>query len=441
MVAIYCHSRVDEYFNGDGYADLTGYLLMLASGIEFRHNNRSFKGGGMSFRTIRQFIHLESSAGIVLFVAAVCALLVDNSPWRYVYQHILHYSLSVGFGDWQLTKSVLHWVNEGLMTIFFFLVGLEVKRELFEGELNGWSKAMLPGVAAIGGMLLPALIYLFFNYHDSVAARGWAIPTATDIAFSLGILVLLGSRVPPSLKIFLTALAIFDDIGGIIIIAAFYTSHIAMGLLIGALLLSGLLLLLNRLRVMSRWPYFIVGFMIWLCVLKSGVHATLSGVVLAFAIPLRDPSLPDRSPSREVESWLHPWVAFLILPLFAFCNAGVSFAGMQLSFLWQPIPLGIILGLFVGKQIGVTGAVALAVKMGWVRLPHAATWRGIYGVALVSGVGFTMSLFIGGLAFGTLPASYGVAVRLGVLCGSFISGVCGYLLLRLSTKGSSTPAV
>lgn len=388
----------------------------------------------MAIRSIREFIRLEASAGIVLFVAAVLALVIDNSPIAHFYQAMLAKPLSLSFHFAVLTKPLILWVNEGLMMIFFLLVGLEIKREMFEGELNSKAKAMLPAIAAVGGMLVPALCYVVFNYNDSLALRGWAIPTATDIAFSLGILALLGSRVPPSLKVFLTALAIFDDIGGIVIIAAFYTSTISWVLLLLALGCCLVLFILNRMRVMRFWPYVLVGLLLWVCVLKSGVHATLAGIVIAFAIPLRDKkqSSPAASPLRRLEHGLHPWVAFLILPVFAFCNAGVSFSGMHFSDLLAPIPLGIIAGLFVGKQIGIGLATWLAVKFKAARLPHASTWRGIYGVSMIAGVGFTMSLFIGTLAFGGMPMEYLTQVRIGVLCGSFISGIFGYLLLRVS---------
>ena len=388
----------------------------------------------MPFRTIREFMRLEAAAGIVLFVAAVLALIIDNTSWSAYYQHALEYPLSLDFGFWKLTKPLILWVNEGLMMIFFLLVGLEVKREMFEGELRGWAKASLPAFAAVGGMVVPALIYVFFNYGDATALRGWAIPTATDIAFSLGILSLLGSRVPPALKVFLTALAIFDDIGGIVIIAVFYTQHIAWALLLLALICLLILFLLNRFAVTNFLPYVIVGILLWGFVLKSGVHATLAGVALGFAVPLQDKKTPGRSPLRDWEHGLHPWVAFLILPIFAFCNAGISFAGMHVTDLLAPIPLGIAAGLLFGKQFGVWLAVWMAVRFKCARMPHGATWRGVYGIGLVSGVGFTMSLFIGTLAFARFDPQYLTAVRLGVLTGSFVSGLLGYLLLRSTPR-------
>lgn len=393
----------------------------------------------MQIRIMRDFLRLESSAGILLFSAAILALVVDNTPLTHFYHLLLSTRLSLQLGTLIIGKPLLMWINEGLMTLFFLLVGLEIKREMLEGELNSLRKATLPVLAAIGGMLGPALIYAYMHWGDPVVLRGWAIPTATDIAFSLGILALLGSRIPVSLKIFLTALAIFDDIGGIAIIAGYYTQHIAMSMLISASALIIVLFILNRLNITARAPYFLVGSILWFCVLKSGVHATLSGIVIAMMIPLRDKRNPQHSPLRELEHTLHPWVAFLILPVFAFANAGISFADMQWHELWQPIALAIALGLFFGKQIGVMLFSWLGVACGLAKKPHGATWLGIYGMAMISGVGFTMSLFIGGLAFDPhLHANYSNYVRLGVIEGSLLSGICGYLVLRLGRSQSNT---
>lgn len=385
-------------------------------------------------RTFREFIALESSAGLILFVAALVALVVDNSAWHHYYHALFSQTFLIQLGDYRLAKPVLMWVNDGLMVFFFLLVGLEVKRELFEGELNSRQKAVLPGIAAIGGMAGPALIYILLNHNDPRHMPGWAIPTATDIAFSLAILALLRSRIPAQLKVFLTALAIFDDIGAIVIIAIFYTKHISITMLAIAAALTVGLLLLNRFKVTHRAPYFLVGLVMWVCVLKSGVHATLVGIIIAFAIPLRIPSEQDISPSRDVEHALHPWVAFLVLPIFAFANAGVSFKGLSWGYLLHPLPLGIMLGLVVGKQVGIFGSTWLAVKLKWARLPEHTSWSGIYGIALVAGVGFTMSLFIGGLAFGEGNIDYKAMVRLGVLLGSLVSGVAGYLVLRMAHR-------
>jgi Na+:H+ antiporter, NhaA family len=386
----------------------------------------------MPFKTIREFIKLESSAGIALFVAAVFALIIDNTPWHHYYHALFSMPLAVQLGPLLLKKPLLLWVNDGMMAVFFLLVGLEIKRELFEGELNSRAKAMLPAIAALGGMVVPAAIYFALNAHDSQALRGWAIPTATDIAFSLGILALLGSRVSPSLKIFLTALAIFDDVGAIIIIAVFYTHHISVAMLALAAALILLLVLMNRFRVTSIAAYMIVGWILWVCVLKSGVHATLVGIVLGFAIPLRSKKDPAISPVRDLEHKLHPWVAFMILPLFAFANARISFDGMSLKMMMHSIPVGIALGLFFGKQLGIFVFTWIAVKAGLARKPQNSTWLGIYGISMIAGVGFTMSLFIGTLAFGGQGVDHMAQVRLGVIVGSLVSGLFGYLLLRYS---------
>lgn len=337
-------------------------------------------------------------------------------------------------GTFALSKPLILWVNDGLMAIFFFLVGLEIKRELMEGELNSLSKFALPGFAAVGGMVVPGLIYAFFNWEVPGYLHGWAIPTATDIAFALGILSLLGSRVPVSLKIFLTALAILDDLGAIVIISLFYTHDMSMLSLALAGLCVIILAILNITGVKQIGAYILVGFILWICVLKSGVHATLAGVILAMAIPLRDKDDPSNSPVRNLEHALHPWVAFLVLPIFAFFNAGVSFEGITLKTFTHSIPLGIAAGLFIGKQLGVFGAAWIAVKAKLAKLPEGASWSWIYGIAMVCGIGFTMSLFIGTLAFNETDKHYAVLVRLGVLLGSLLSGVLGYFILFFKSK-------
>jgi len=383
-----------------------------------------------TFKTIQEFIRLESSGGAVLFAAAVFALILDNSPLSWVYHALLSASFAIHLGPVVLDKSLLHWVDDGLMTIFFFLVGLEIKREIFEGELNTLSKLSLPGIAAIGGMIFPALIYVFINWGHPVNIRGWAIPTATDIAFALGVLAVLGSRIPSTLKVFLTALAILDDIGAILIIAIFYTASLSYLSL--ALALFGIvgLWLLNSMGVKRLTPYCVVGFILWLCVLKSGIHATLAGVVVAFAIPLAGNARRPHSPLRKMEHYLHPWVAFGVLPLFAFFNAGISFSGMGVESVLHRIPIGIILGLFIGKQLGVFIASWLAVKCKIASLPRGANWLSVYGIALICGIGFTMSLFIGTLAFNGADGNHATMLRLGVMIGSFLSGLLGYLVLR-----------
>lgn len=384
-------------------------------------------------KTIKKFMHLESSSGIVLFAMAVFALIIDNSPIRHYYHNLLELNFTIQIGPLILVKPVLLWINEGLMTIFFLVIGLEIKREMLEGELNNFSKASLPAVAALGGMLLPAVIYSLINWKNPEALSGWAIPTATDIAFSLGIVSLLGPRVPSALKIFLMALAIFDDMGGITIIALFYTQDLSHMLLLLALGLTVILICMNRFRLKQRWPYFFVGILLWLCVLKSGVHATLSGIILAFAIPMHRKNEVHRH-KYSLEEKLHPWVAFIILPLFAFANAGISFLNVNFSHFIDTISVGIALGLFLGKQLGIWGITLLAVKLGIVKMPKGISSRGIYGIALVAGVGFTMSLFMGTLAFEHNPQSqlYITLVRMGVLIGSLFSGLLGYIVLHFS---------
>ncbi len=388
-------------------------------------------------KIFREFIQLESSAGIILFFTAVLAMIIDNTCVAHYYESFFNTKITVAVGDFILEKPLLLWINDGFMAIFFLLVGLEIKREMFEGELNSLSKAMLPAIAAVGGMVVPALIYIYLNKNNALAIQGWAIPVATDIAFSLGILAVLGSRIPVSLKVFLTALAIFDDIGAIVVIAVYYTAHISMTLLLLALIMVLILVLLNRFRVYHMGPYFVVGAILWVCVLKSGIHATLAGIILAFAIPLKNIDHPRKSMLHQLEHQLHPWVAFGILPLFAFANAGVSFAGMTVKHLLAPIPLGIMLGLFVGKQIGVWCSTMLGVRMGFAKLPNGVTPIGVYGIALLAGVGFTMSLFIGTLAF-PLYGAHAAYVRMGVIAGSLLSGALGYLVLRYLYKRPET---
>ena len=381
---------------------------------------------------IQDFLKYETSAGFVLMFVAAFALIANNSPLSGFYSSFLSTPVEIQFGAFEIAKPLLLWINDGLMAIFFFLVGLEIKREVLEGELSSMDKASLPIFAAIGGVVFPALVFLYFNYSDPVFAQGWAIPAATDIAFALGILALVGSRAPVSLKILLLAVAIIDDLVAIIIIALFYTQDLSLvALAYGGLGVLGLVIL-NRMGTMRITPYALIGLFVWACVLKSGVHATLAGVVTALAIPLRAKDPNNSSPLHRAEHGLHIWVAFLILPLFAFANAGVSLAGITLSDLLAPLPLGIALGLFLGKQIGVFCLSWIAVKLGLAKLPTGATWPQVYGIACLTGVGFTMSLFIGTLAFEgdeTLNA-----VRLGVLMGSIASGVLGFTLLRLFCK-------
>ena len=378
---------------------------------------------------LRRFFASESAGGIVLAMAAVLALIVSNSPWASSYQafNALPGELRIG-GDWLvLKKPLLVWVNDLWMAVFFFLVGLEIKREFLVGELKTRSQAVLPAVAALGGMVAPALIYAGFNVGHREALNGWAIPAATDIAFALGIVMLLGSRVPASLKVFLTAVAIIDDLGAIVVIALFYTQQLSLLMLVGAGAALLLLWLLNRWGVKRSDVYVLVGLLMWVFVLKSGVHATLAGVATALFIPMDDGK--GGSPAEHLEHALHPWVAFLILPVFAFANAGVSLAGIGLQDLAHPISLGIALGLLLGKAAGVFGSSWLLIRLGLAERPSGASWRQFFGVCVLCGIGFTMSLFIGGLAFAGLDASYETHVKLGVLGGSVLSGALGAWIL------------
>ena len=379
---------------------------------------------------VARFFAQESAPGIVLALAALAALLVSNSPWGAWYQFFLSIPGQVLIGDQALvlSKPLVVWVNDLWMAVFFFLVGLEIKREFLKGELSGPGQLLLPAVAALGGMLMPALIYTAINWGDSTALRGWAIPAATDIAFALGIVALLGSRVPVSLKVFLTAVAIIDDLGAIVVIALFYTANLSWPMLAGALLSGAVLFVLNRLRITRVDVYIVVGLLMWVCVLKSGVHATLAGVITALAIPMRDAR--GQSPLASIEHGLHPWVAFGVLPMFAFTNAGVVLDGVSFSTLMSPVPLGIGLGLVAGKAIGVFGAAILMVRSGLAQAPAHASTLQLLGVSMLCGIGFTMSLFIGGLAFAGLGPQFELQLKLGVLGGSLVAGVLGTWLLR-----------
>jgi Na+:H+ antiporter, NhaA family len=375
---------------------------------------------------LQEFIALESSAGIILFGAALLAMVAINSMFSPYYLGFLDIPVAVQFGGLEIAKPLALWINDGLMAIFFFLIGLEVKRELLEGQLSTIEQASLPAIAAIGGMAIPALIFVYFNWNMPENFNGWAIPAATDIAFALGVLALLGKHAPVSLKILLLAIAIIDDIGAILIIALFYTSEVS-GV---SLLLAGggtiLLFVMNRLGVIRTAPYILVGIFLWICVLKSGVHATLAGVIAALAIPLN--AKDGSSPLKHLEHILHPWAAFLILPLFAFANAGVSLAGLRLDDLAAPLALGVAAGLVVGKQIGVFGFIFLATRIGLVKRPDGVSWFQLYGLACLTGIGFTMSLFIGNLAFAE-PEQI-ETVKLGVMSGSLVSGLLGFCFLR-----------
>ncbi|PWL19154.1 Na+/H+ antiporter NhaA [Falsochrobactrum shanghaiense] len=376
---------------------------------------------------MRRFLDSESAGGIVLMIAAALALIVANSPLADTYFATLH--LYIG------PLSVAHWINDALMAIFFVLVGLEIKREFLDGQLASWPNRMLPGIAAAGGVILPAIIFVAFNYQDAEKVHGWAVPSATDIAFALGVLSLLGSRVPSSLKIFLATLAILDDLAAVVIIAIFYTAELSMGYLGAAFATAIVLFIMNRMGVAKLLPYLIGGIFLWFFVLNSGVHATVAGVVTALMIPLKPAKAkPDdmSSPLHRLEHALAKPVAFFIVPLFGFANAGISFTGMTPSIMLDTLPLGIMLGLFVGKQLGVFGAAWLAIKSGLAQKPLGASWAQLYGVAILCGIGFTMSIFIGLLSFDSdlLQAE----TKIGVLTGSAISAICGYVMLRMLSR-------
>jgi NhaA family Na+:H+ antiporter len=385
---------------------------------------------------LTNFLAQESAGGILLVSTAVLAMIIANSPLYSYYVLIIDTPVEVRIGALSLAKPLLLWVNDGLMAVFFFLVGLELKREVLEGELSDIRKVILPGLGAIGGMVVPAGIYFYFNSSDPVALKGWAIPTATDIAFALAVLTLLGSRVPISLKVFLTSIAIFDDIGAILIIAFFYTSKISLTALVISAVCILLLFLLNKRGVVKISAYLVVGVVMWVAVVKSGVHATLAGVILAMFIPIRSAANPESSPLKSLEHDLHSIVAFVILPIFAFCNSGVSFKGLDSQALLHDIPLGIALGLFFGKQLGVFAFCWLGIKLRLAQLPNEMSFASLYGVALLCGIGFTMSLFIGSLAFEETGANLIIDERLGIILGSLASGVLGYFILLASLPGS-----
>ena len=378
-----------------------------------------------TFSRIQEFIRLETSGGVVLMIAAIFAMIIANTPLSATYDLILGAYIKVGIGNFEIAKPAILWINDGLMAIFFFLVGLEIKREVLAGELSSFDKAILPIMAAIGGMAVPGIIFAIVNWGTPENLNGWAIPTATDIAFALGILALIGSRAPIALKIFLLA---------IVIIAIFYTSELSINALSISMIGFAAAVALNRLGIQRTAPYFLVGIIVWVFVLKSGVHATLAGVLIAFTIPLKAKN-EDEALLYKMEHGLHPWVAFLILPVFAFANAGVNFTGIGIDDLLQPLTLGIAVGLFLGKQIGVFLATWIGVKSGIARLPENVSWKHVYGVTCLTGVGFTMSLFIGSLAFTTADVMN--AVRLGVVLGSVLSGIIGYLLLKSAAHDSA----
>ncbi|WP_416426318.1 Na+/H+ antiporter NhaA [Pseudomonas sp. App30] len=383
--------------------------------------------------TLTRFFQLEAASGLLLIAAAVLALIINNSPLSGLYHSFLDTPVVAQVGALQIAKPLLLWINDGLMALFFLIIGLEVKREVLEGQLSSVSQVALPGAAAIGGMVVPALIFWALNKDNPAALSGWAIPMATDIAFALGVLALLGKRVPVSLKLFLMTLAIIDDLGAIVVIALFYSgaiSSLAL-MLAGACLLA--LIAMNRLGVVKLAPYLVVGAILWVCVLKSGVHATLAGVTLAFCIPLRTRNA-EPSPSRSLEHALHPWVAYAILPLFAFANAGVPLAGVTLESFTHHVPLGIATGLLVGKTLGVFGLTWLAIKAGLAALPEGASWRQLLGVSILCGIGFTMSLFVGSLAYVPGQSPFAGEDRMGILTGSILAAFIGYAVTAMASR-------
>ena len=378
------------------------------------------------------FFKLEAASGILLLISAIIALLISNSQYSEIYFISLQKYIFVGINNFGLKLSVLHWINDALMAIFFFFVTLEIKREFIQGELSNVKQALLPIIGAIGGMLVPALIYIFINFGNNETLNGWAIPSATDIAFSIGILSLLGSRVPISLKVFLTALAIIDDLGAIIIIAFFYTGDLSYKYLVLLIIAFTFLLLLNKLNIKKFLPYLIIGLSLWFFTHESGIHATISGVLLACTIPHRKKE-HDFSLLTKIEHSISPYVAYYIMPLFAFANAGVSLQGLSLTSFLSPVPLGILLGLFIGKQIGVFVFSYISIKLGYAQMPNSSNWLSLYGVGILTGIGFTMSLFVGNLAF-IENTQYLDGVKIGVLSGSLLSTVVGYFLLLFFSR-------
>jgi len=387
---------------------------------------------------VREFMQLESAGGILLLIAAVLALVIANSPLQHLHDALLNTPVAIQVGALVIAKPLLLWVNDGLMAVFFFLIGLEIKREIMEGELSSFKQVVLPGMGALGGMLVPALIYAWLNWQNATALDGWAIPVATDIAFALALLGVFGARVPTALKVFLLTLAIFDDLAAIVIIAIFYSGDLSLSaLLIGAGALT-LAVLMNRFGVTRVSYYILLGIVLWVAVLKSGVHATLAGVLIAFCVPMRDQR--GNSPLRSLEHDLHGPVAFVILPIFAFVNAGLSLQGMSVADLMHPITLGVVFGLLIGKPVGILLFVGLAVGLRMVQLPNRVSWTQIIGVACACGIGFTMSLFIAGLAFEHGGGENFAGDRLGILLGSILSAMLAYLILNLSLPRAAAQA-
>jgi Na+:H+ antiporter, NhaA family len=393
-------------------------------------------------KVFRAMIQHDAVGGVLLVAAAGLAILVANTPLNVYYDYFINMPASIVIGGFSIDKPLLLWVNDGLMALFFFLIGLEVKREVVDGHLSSRSQIILPAIAACAGVLTPAAIYWFFNGGDPIAARGWAVPAATDIAFALGVLSLFGNRVPLSLKLFLLSVAIFDDIAAIVIIALFYSQELSMVSLAVASVGMALLFVINRSGVRYQSVYIFIGLIIWASVLKSGVHATLAGFAVALMIPINTRNEQGEPMLKSMEHGLQPWVAFFILPVFAFSNAGVNLHGLTLDDLASPVTLGIALGLFLGNQLGVFGASWLAIKLRLANLPEGANWRQFYGVATLCGIGFTMSLFIGSLAFDQVADDYTNSVKIGVLAGSLCSAILGsFIILKSTAKMPKTKEI
>lgn len=392
----------------------------------------------MPLTALKEFLRYETTSGVLLLIAAVVAMVIENSAAKSLYDTLLGIPVEIRFGEFHIAKPLLLWINDGLMAIFFFLVGLEVKREVLDGELSDPARVILPVIAAIGGMAIPAIIYSMINWGDPVAMKGWAIPSATDIAFALGVLALLGSRVPNTLKLFLMTLAIVDDLGAIIIIAIFYTSDLSLLSLSIAAVAIAVLFVFNRKGVMNLAPYMLIGLVLWAAVLKSGVHATLAGVIVALFIPFKKLPGEEKTQLEKLEHDLHPAVAFGILPLFAFANTGISFDGIGFQSFVHSVPLGIAAGLFFGNQLGVFGFSWLAIKLGLAKRPQGASWLQLYGISLLCGIGFTMSLFISSLAFEQGGPDFAIDDRLGILFGSLVSGILGYAVLWMASSHNNT---
>lgn len=397
----------------------------------------------MNFRNnaayLFNFFKMESAGGIVLMFAALSAIILANSPLQVYYNRLIEIPVVFSVGNFEIAKPLLLWINDGLMSVFFFLVGLELKREVMEGELSDAKSILLPAAGALGGMLVPSLIYIIFNYGDEIAMQGWAIPAATDIAFALGILSLLGSRVPNGIKVFLTTVAIFDDLGAIVIIAIFYTTNISWSALTLVLMCLPVLYYLNKRGVTANSVYLMIGTIMWIAMLKSGAHATITGVIVALFIPLKSIKDPEISPLKNLEDDLHSAVAFFVLPVFAFANAGIGLLNLSAEQLFHPVPMGITFGLFIGKQIGIWGICVIVIKLGLTNLPSGMSWKTLYGTAALCGVGFTMSLFIGSLAFQETGTTLLFDERLGIILGSLLSGFLGYIILKSSLNQKQGP--